>query len=118
VTSVLILRSDARAMPLRDESVDCIVTSPPYWGLRDYGDERQIGLEASPAEYVSGLLAVFREARRVLTPSGTLWLNLGDCYARTAGKVGERIENCCTVKESSGGCGRFHRSAPSSRKTS
>lgn len=63
-----------------DEFVDCIVTSPPYWGLRDYGVEGQIGLEETPEEYVDRLVKVFREARRVLKKEGTLWLNLGDTY--------------------------------------
>lgn len=62
-------------------SVDCIVTSPPYFGLRDYGVEGQIGAEPSPAEFVAALTAVFREARRVLADDGTLWLNLGDSFA-------------------------------------
>lgn len=65
---------------LPDVSVDCIVTSPPYFGLRDYGVDGQIGTEASPAEFVAAMVAVFREARRVLTDDGTLWLNLGDSY--------------------------------------
>ena len=64
------------------ESVDCIVTSPPYFGLRDYGVDRQIGAEASPAEFVETLRAVFTEARRVMADDGTLWLNLGDSYDR------------------------------------
>jgi DNA modification methylase len=68
-----------QAMP--DGSVDCIVTSPPYWGQRDYGHEGQVGLEPSPEAYVAGIVAVFREVRRVLKPEGTLWLNLGDSYA-------------------------------------
>lgn len=79
-------------------SVDCIVTSPPYFGLRDYGVDGQIGVETSPAEFVSTLVAVFREARRVLADDGTLWLNLGDSYssgARTSyadtGKASGRI---------------------------
>ena len=66
---------------LPDESVDCCVTSPPYWGLRDYGHDEQIGLEQTPEQYVAALVEVFREVRRVLTPSGTCWLNLGDSYA-------------------------------------
>jgi len=64
-----------------DESVHCCVTSPPYWGLRDYGVDGQIGLEPSPEEYVSKMVEVFREVRRVLRDDGTLWLNLGDSYA-------------------------------------
>lgn len=66
-------------------SVDCIVTSPPYFGLRDYGVDGQMGAESSPAEYVAGMVALFREARRVLADDGTLWLNLGDSYASDLG---------------------------------
>ena len=62
-------------------SVDCIVTSPPYYGLRDYGTPGQYGLEPTPAEYVDRMADVFAEARRVLADDGTLWLNLGDSYA-------------------------------------
>lgn len=65
---------------LSDESVDCGVTSPPYWGLRDYATEGQLGLEASFEEYIEKLIKIFREFRRVLKNSGTLWLNLGDSY--------------------------------------
>jgi DNA modification methylase len=70
-----------------DESIQCCVTSPPYWGLRDYGVEEQIGLEKTPEEYVTKLVDVFREVRRVLRPDGTLWLNLGDSYATGAGAM-------------------------------
>lgn len=66
---------------LPDGSVDCIVTSPPYFGLRDYGVDGQIGAELTPAEFVAALTTVFREARRVLADDGTLWLNLGDSYS-------------------------------------
>ena len=62
-------------------SVQCCVTSPPYWGLRDYGTPGQLGLEATPDEYVANMVAVFRAVRRVLRDDGTLWLNLGDSYA-------------------------------------
>ena len=65
---------------LPDESVHCVVTSPPYWGLRDYGMAGQLGLEATPDEYVANLVAVFREVGRVLRPDGTFWLNIGDSY--------------------------------------
>jgi DNA modification methylase len=65
---------------LPDESVQCCVTSPPYWGLRDYGVEGQLGLEESPEAYVANMVAVFREVRRVLRRDGTLWLNIGDSY--------------------------------------
>lgn len=70
-----------RLAELADCSVDCVVTSPPYWGLRDYGQNGQIGLEQTPDEYVAEMVAVFREVRRVLKDDGTLWLNLGDSYA-------------------------------------
>ncbi len=66
---------------LEDESVDMCVTSPPYYGLRDYGTEKQIGMEESPQEYVKNLTEIFMEVYRVLKPTGTLWLNIGDSYA-------------------------------------
>lgn len=79
----MILHGDCRAVlpTLPAELVQCCVTSPPYWGLRDYGVDGQIGLEPTPEEYVAGMVEVFREVRRVLRPDGTLWLNLGDSYA-------------------------------------
>ena len=63
-----------------DEAVNCCVTSPPYYGLRDYGNDKQIGLEETPIEYIDKLVRVFREIRRILKPEGTLWLNIGDSY--------------------------------------
>ena len=75
-------QADARHLPIPDSSVDCVVTSPPYWGLRDYGLEEQgIGLEPTPEAYCANMVEVFREVRRVLKPTGTLWLNLGDSYS-------------------------------------
>ena len=74
-----------RTMP--DKSVHCIVTSPPYWGLRDYGVEGQLGLERTPEDYLSRMVEVFREARRVLRSDGTAWVNMGDSYA-SGGKGG------------------------------
>jgi DNA modification methylase len=65
---------------LADQSVNCCVTSPPYWGLRDYGTDGQLGLEPTPEAYVAKMVAVFREVWRVLRDDGTLWLNLGDSY--------------------------------------
>jgi DNA modification methylase len=83
----VILLGDCRAiLPTLDAgSVRCCVTSPPYWGLRDYGVDGQIGLEKTPEAYVAELVAVFREVRRVLADDGTLWLNLGDSYAAQRG---------------------------------
>lgn len=66
---------------LPENSVDCVVTSPPYYGLRDYGYDGQMGLEKTPEEYVQNMVNVFREVRRVLKSNGTLWLNIGDSYA-------------------------------------
>lgn len=84
--TVTILNGDCRDLlkGMEAESVNCIVTSPPYYGLRDYGVDGQIGLEQTPDEYVAELVSVFREARRVLRDDGTLWLNLGDSYAEKA----------------------------------
>lgn len=65
---------------LPDSTVDCVVTSPPYYGQRDYGVEGQIGLEPVPQEYITKLVTVFEEAKRVLKPTGSLWVNLGDTY--------------------------------------
>lgn len=81
--SVRILIGDVRARlrDLADESVNCIVTSPPYWGLRDYGVPGQIGLEPTPQEHVARMVAVFDEVRRVLRPDGVCWVNYGDSYA-------------------------------------
>ncbi|WXJ84384.1 Modification methylase RsrI [Moorella thermoacetica] len=70
------------------DSVNCCVTSPPYWGLRDYGMEGQVGGEDTPEKYIARLVGIFSEVRRVLRPDGTLWLNLGDCYA-SPGKEGK-----------------------------
>lgn len=81
--TVEILTGDCRAVlaGLPEKSVHCCVTSPPYFGLRDYGHDGQIGLEETPDAFVAQLVAVFREVRRVLRDDGTLWLNLGDSYA-------------------------------------
>lgn len=84
---------------LPDESVQTCVTSPPYWGLRDYGVEGQIGLEATPREFLERLVEVFREVRRVLKPDGTAWVNMGDTYA-SAG-LGGGVGTSSTVSGSS-----------------
>lgn len=82
-SSIDIREGDCRDVlkTLPSSSVNCIVTSPPYFGLRDYGVDGQMGLEPSPGEFVAALVGVLREARRVLRADGALWLNLGDSYA-------------------------------------
>jgi DNA modification methylase len=86
--TVTILNGDCKDIlrTLPAQSVHCVVTSPPYWGLRDYGVAEQLGLEPDFNAYVANMVAVFREVRRVLRDDGTLWLNLGDSYA--SGEVG------------------------------
>lgn len=86
----LIIEGDAlfALQNLSSESIQCIVTSPPYWGLRDYGIEGQIGLEKSLQQYINKLVAVFSEAKRVLKNDGVFWLNIGDGY--TSGNRGYR----------------------------
>lgn len=83
MNSCNIIQGDALTVlkTLPDQSVHCCVTSPPYFGLRDYGVSGQLGLEETPEAYVNNLVEVFREVRRVLRDDGTLWLNLGDSYA-------------------------------------
>lgn len=89
----MLYHGDARTIlaTLPEESAQCCVTSPPYWGLRDYGTEKQIGLEPTPSAYVDNLVLVFREVWRVLRNDGTLWLNIGDSY--TSGRLKSRVDN-------------------------
>lgn len=84
----MLILADARKIPLRDGCVQCVVTSPPYWGAqRDYGAAGQIGMERTPEGFVDALADVFDDVRRVLDGSGVLWLNMGDSYA-ASGKGG------------------------------
>ena len=71
---------------LEDQSINTCITSPPYWGLRDYGEGKQLGLEETPEEFVNNLVEVFKEVKRVLRDDGTVWLNLGDSYGQQKGK--------------------------------
>jgi len=81
---------------LADESVDCVITSPPYWALRDYGVAGQLGLEPTFQEYINDLCDIFDEIKRVLKKTGTCWVNIGDSYAGSGkgpeggGKQGQR----------------------------
>jgi len=83
----MLIRADARRIPLRDACVDTVVTSPPYWGLRDYGDVRQIGLQHTPDAYIAALCDVFDEVWRILKPEGTCFVNLGDTYQNAKGQA-------------------------------
>ena len=83
-----------------DKTIQCIVTSPPYWGLRDYGNDSQLGLEPTPEEFVNNMVKVFREAKRTLKDDGTLWLNIGDSYARTPNSQVSQKGLCATKNDS------------------
>jgi len=88
---------------LPDESVNCCVTSPPYWGLRDYGHDDQIGQEENPETFVEQMADIFREVRRILSNDGTLWLNLGDSYAGSWGNYGGQNRGNGTQREINNG---------------
>jgi len=91
---------------LPGESVDCVVTSPPYFALRDYGVEGQLGLEDTPDEYIANLREVFDEVHRVLKPTGTMWLVIGDSYAGGGNYRGITSEETLTAKQRSNGGAR------------
>lgn len=84
VAQPLLIRADAHTLPLPDASVDLVVTSPPYFGLRDYGYSGQIGAEPTPTDYLDTLIGCTAEMARVLKPSGSIWINLGDKYDSTS----------------------------------
>lgn len=93
---------------LPDKSIDCCVTSPPYWGLRDYGVDGQLGMETTPEEFVGSLVSVFTEVKRVLKDEGTLWLNLGDSYYGGGWKGAALNENSGDIQKGHKGthCGQ------------
>ena len=101
-----VLIGDARSLPIAAGSVQCVVTSPPYWGLRDYGVPGQLGLESTPDEYAANMVAVFREVWRCLRDDGTLWLNLGDSYAGGGNYRGVNSEATLSAKQRSNGGAR------------
>jgi DNA modification methylase len=84
-TKIIIGNSLDKLKHLQEQSINTCITSPPYWGLRDYGESDQLGLEETPEEFVNNLVLLFREVKRVLRDDGTLWLNLGDSYAGPKG---------------------------------
>lgn len=91
---------------LPDQSVHTCITSPPYFGLRDYGVDGQIGLEASPREFIESLVAVFREVRRVLRDDGTIWVNIGDSYANDTKWGGSTSGKHVSAMHGNSGIGR------------
>lgn len=97
--TILVGDALAQLRSLPDESVHCVVTSPPYWGLRDYGVAGQIGLEASPEDFVARLVEVFGQVRRVLRADGTAWVNMGDCYAQDGGFGKQGKNGQCADRE-------------------
>ena len=92
----------AAAKLLPDQSIDCIVTSPPYYGLRDYGVEGQIGLEDTPDAYIQKLVSLFHELRRVLKDQGTVWINIADSYAGSGRGVGD-TKRSSAIQQSNAG---------------
>lgn len=84
---------------LPDDSIDCCVTSPPYFNLRDYGVSGQIGLEDTPEQYIQKLVGVFHEVRRALAPAGTLWVNIWDCYAGSGKGAANYPDNAMKYKQ-------------------
>lgn len=106
--TIEILQGDCRDVlgGLPDGSINCCVTSPPYFGLRDYGVEGQLGLEPTPDEFVSAMVEVFREVRRVLRDDGTLWLNLGDSYANDGKRGGSTGGKHASALHGNSGIGR------------
>lgn len=84
---------------LPDNCIDCCVTSPPYYGLRDYGVDGQIGLEKTPEEYIEKLVNVFHEVKRVLKKDGTLWINIGDSYAGSMKGAAQSPDNAINYKQ-------------------
>lgn len=107
-----ILQGDALEMlkTLPDECVNCCVTSPPYYGLRDYGVPGQIGLEDTPEQYIEKMVAVFAEVRRAMRDDGTLWLNIGDTYAAYWGQKYGQGQSLSGSRENNG-------SAPPAKKS-
>lgn len=102
----LLINANALNIPLADKCVHTIITSPPYYGLRDYGVSGQLGLEPTPDEYIANLVSVFRECKRILCDDGTLWVNIGDSYAGSGVNDGSKnpgISNAAKRGDVSGG---------------
>ena len=112
--AIRIIEGDCRQVldALPDQSVHCVVTSPPYWCLRDYGVPGQLGLEPTPEEYIDKMVAIFAQVRRVLRDDGTVWLNMGDSYAAGGQNSGSSPEQLTAKQRSNAGCRYTARKAP------
>lgn len=120
-TNVIIEGDCLTVLPtMEDNSVDCVVTSPPYWNLRDYGVSGQVGLEDDPQDYVDTMVRIFREIRRILKNTGTCWVNLGDTYANNGtggnGATGGRDKSTLQSPMSPVGTTPVHRRIPAGIK--
>jgi site-specific DNA-methyltransferase (cytosine-N4-specific) len=107
---IIIGNSLEKLKELQSNSVQCIVTSPPYWGLRDYDNEEQLGQEKTPEEFVSNLADIFEEGKRVLKDDGTAWINIGDTYFGAKG--GAWVGDNSITTEETGGEYRIKKKAP------
>jgi len=112
----MIVNADARFIPLADESVNCVITSPPYYGLRNYGVDGQLGLEQTPDEYVANMVAVFRECKRVLRDDGTLWVNIGDSYSGSGNGSGDYREDGASISKNDAKYGTHKPGTPNGLK--
>ena len=109
------LNANAFNIPLEDKTAQCVVTSPPYWSLRDYGVDGQIGIEPTPELYVSHIVQVFREVRRVLRDNGVVWLNLGTSYWGGKGKSGYELPHEAEERRAKGETFQAAHNAPGCR---
>jgi len=116
---ITIYNGDCRdVLPLLGQKFDCCITSPPYWGLRDYGHIDQIGQESTPDVYIAEMVDVYRKVREVLKDDGTVWLNLGDTYAADRGGTAMPKETLAKAAKSDGSRGRLDGFNPHRHKAS
>lgn len=112
----MLINANALAIPLASKSVHTIVTSPPYYGLRNYNVDGQIGLEVTPDEYIANLVAVFRECKRILRDDGTLWVNIGDSYSGSGNGSGDYREDGASISKSDAKYGTHKPGTPNGLK--
>lgn len=112
----MLINANALSIPLAAKSVHTVVTSPPYYGLRDYGVDGQIGLEVAPDAYIANLVAVFRECKRILRDDGTLWVNIGDSYSGSGNGSGDYREDGASLSKSNNKYGSHKPGTPNGLK--